>query len=106
MLINILAQLGNRYRNDRIRDPAGKRRLSLKNLLFPPEGKEISADEGNRFDPNVGKRSFLPSRNGMEWKKKRERRGGEETIGEKIRSIMAVKRHVTRSFRLIETVTL
>ena len=79
MLINILAQLGNRYRNDRIRDPAGKRRLSLKNLLFPPEGKEISADEGNRFDPNVGKRSFLPSRNGMEWKKK-----GKEGEGRKL----------------------
>lgn len=49
----------------------------------------------------------------IEWNEKKEKKekgkgkgGGEETIGEKIRSIMAVKRHVTRSFRLIETVTL
>lgn len=80
MLINILAQLGNRYRNDRIRDPAGKRRLSLKNLLFPPEGKEISADEGNRFDPNVGKRATVLSSiqewNGMEKKGGKKGRGG------------------------------
>ena len=71
--------LSNRYRNDRIRDPAGKRRLSLKNLLFPPEGKEISADEGNRFDPNVGKRATVLSSiqewNGMEKKKGKEGEG-------------------------------
>lgn len=66
MLINILAQLGNRYRNDRIR--------GLKSLLFPRE-RNIS-NEGNRFDyrSKVGKRAtcFLPS-NGTKKKKRRKR---------------------------------
>lgn len=100
MLINILAQLGNRYRNDRIR--------GLKSLLFPRE-RNISNEE-NRFDYRSRLENVLSS---IEWNEKKEKkekgkgkRGGEETIGEKIRSIMAVKRHVTRSFRLIETVTL
>lgn len=63
MLINILAQLGNRYRNDRIR--------GLKSLLFPRE-RNIS-NEGNRFDSIPGWKTcnVLSS---IEWNEKKEKK--------------------------------